>query len=288
MKILVLGSNGQLGHCLFDEFAYLNYNVSFFTKQMLDVTDFCSTKKNIYLIQPDILINATGFTAVEEAEKNPCKANLINNLAVANIAEICQQINCTLIHFSTDYVFNGELKEAYTEDSPTDPLNVYGETKLLGELAIHSCSRDYLIIRTSWLFSKLNNNFVNKILLMGEKSTAIDVINDQFGCPTYAPDLAKTVITIIPRLIRHKPIGIFHYAGNRSCSWAEFARVILEEAFVRKKIEHPATINPVSSVQYGTNAQRPANSTLDSSKIQKIFGCLPSNWNNGINEILKS
>lgn len=285
MKILVLGSNGQLGRCLNDQLKITDHEVIYTHRESLDISDFESTNKKILNIYPDIIINATAYTAVDEAEKDKKMADLINHLAVKNIANICTQIGCWLIHISTDYVFDGNSNTPYKEDDKTNPQSIYGETKLKGEMVIQSSGCKYIIVRTAWIFSEHRNNFLKTMLELGEERDEISIIADQIGCPTYAQDIARSINKIINKLDLKEGSCIYHFCGDRSCSWYEFASIIFDQA-KEINIKVPSTINPIQTSDFPTPAKRPLFSVLDCSRINNDFGIHSSNWHNGIKEVL--
>ena len=287
MKILVIGSNGQLGKCLKDQFKNETYDVTFSTREEIDITDFEKTKLYINSISPNIIVNACAYTDVDKAENNRLEANLVNNLAVDNIANICNEIGCWLIHISTDYVFDGASQESYKEDDIKNPLSVYGDTKLKGEKAIESSNCKYIIIRTAWVFSEYGNNFMKKMIDLGKENIKKKIIDDQIGCPTYAQDIAKVILHIIPKLIHDESIkGVYHYCGNLPCSWYEFAKEIFFEAN-KLGISTPKTLIPIKTIDFSASARRPENSVMQTSKIQEKFEIKPSNWKSRIEDTLK-
>ena len=194
MKILVLGCKGQLGRCLNDQLKNTHHEVIYTSREQIDIANFEQTKNQILKNSPDIIINATAYTAVDKAEEDQKNAKLINHLAVKNIAHICNQQGCWLIHVSTDYVFDGKAKIPYKEVDETNPQGVYGETKLKGELAIRSSGCKHIIIRTAWVFSEYGNNFLKTMLRLGAERDELSIVGDQVGCPTYAQDIAKAIV----------------------------------------------------------------------------------------------
>lgn len=285
MKILVLGCKGQLGKCLNDQLNNSTHEVIYTSRDQIDIVDFNETKSRILDIFPDLIINATAYTAVDEAEKDQKTANLINHLAIKNIADICSQQGCWLIHVSTDYVFDGNTKIPYTEDDKTNPQSVYGKTKLEGESAIQASGCKYIIIRTSWVYSEYGNNFLKTMLRLGADRDELSIVGDQIGCPTYAQDIARSIVKILTKLKSVEYNGIYHYCGNQPCSWYDFANAI----FNQKKINNlktPNTINSIETSAYPTPAKRPAFSVLNCSRIENDFGIHPSNWHYGIEQVI--
>ena len=289
MRILVLGSEGQLGRCLRDQINEEEYNIKFISRQNLDITNSKDTKTFLVNYQPDLIINAAAYTAVDDAEENLKSANLINHSAVANIANLCKILNCKLIHFSTDYVFDGSSTIPYKENDLTNPKTIYGISKLNGELAVQSSNCDYIILRTSWVFSEYGKNFLKTILKIGLENDELNIVSDQIGCPTYAQDIAKVIVIIMSQLdLKAFNSGIFHYCGDKSCSWYDFAKIILNKAKRMDLIKKTASINSIETKEYVTRAIRPKYSVLNCSKIQSIYGISPSNWHEGIDSCLDS
>ena len=288
MKILVLGCKGQLGRCLRDQLINTGFAIFYTSREQIDIADFEATKNQIIDISPDVVINATAYTAVDKAEGDQHSADLINHLAVANISEICSKLDCWLVHVSTDYVFDGTSDMPYKEDDRTNPQSVYGETKLKGELAIQSSGCKYLIIRTAWVFSEYGENFLKTMLRLGAVRNELSIVGDQIGCPTYAQDIAKAIVTIIHQIDEENLVsGTFHYCGDELCSWYEFARVIFEEARI-SGLQTPGKIHLIHTSDYPTAAERPVYSALDCDKIRNTFGIKTSDWKLGIKNVVSS
>jgi dTDP-4-dehydrorhamnose reductase len=288
MKILVLGCKGQLGRCLKDQLVNTDSAVVYTAREQIDVADFEGTKNQILEIRPDVVINATAYTAVDKAEEDQHTADLINHLAVANISDICSQLDCWLVHVSTDYVFDGTSNMPYKEDDQTNPQGVYGETKLKGELAIQSSGCKYLIIRTAWVFSEYGDNFLKTMLRLGAVRDELNIVGDQIGCPTYAQDIAKAIVTMMTQLNEESSAsGTFHYCGDQLCSWYEFARVIFEEARM-SGLQTPGLIHSIQTSDYPTVAERPGYSALDCHKIRNTFGVNTSDWKLGVKNVVSN
>jgi dTDP-4-dehydrorhamnose reductase len=286
MKILVLGSKGQLGQCLNDQLAITEHDVVYTSRGKIDIAEFEVTKTQILKISPDIVINATAYTAVDKAEEEHQVAERINHLAVANIASICKQLDCWLIHVSTDYVFDGNSEVPYKEDNPTNPQGVYGGSKLKGEAAIESSGCKYLIIRTAWVYSEYGNNFLKTMLRLGADRDELSIVGDQIGCPTYAQDIAKSIVSILSCLdLKDSSSGIYHYCGDEPCSWYDFARAIFLEAEVQG-LKTPSYVKSITTADYPTPAIRPAYSVLDCTKIESVFDVTRSNWRDGIKIVI--
>ena len=269
-KILVSGSNGQLGSEL-QEIAsqFKAFQFVFFSRAELSITDRAALEKMFILHRPSYFINCAAYTAVDKAEKEKEIAEEINGHAVGAIATLCSQYDCRLIHISTDYVFNGKASTPLKEDDPVDPVNAYGDSKLMGErLAMQHTGA--VIIRTSWVYSKYGNNFVKTMKrLMGEKES-ISVVNDQVGSPTYAADLAAAIMEIITSG-KWEP-GIYNYSNSGVISWFDFANEI------KTLLHSTCKILPISTAQFPTPAKRPAYSVLDKSKIKKVYNITTRDW----------
>jgi dTDP-4-dehydrorhamnose reductase len=286
MKILVLGCNGQLGQCLKDQLRNTGHTVVYASRDQIDVTDFQATANKIVHMKPDFLINASAYTAVDKAEEEQEAANIINCLAISNVANICSELGCWLIHVSTDYVFDGESSSPYRENDLTAPQSVYGQTKLGGERAIQSSGCNYLIIRTAWVFSEYGSNFLKTMLRLGNERDELSIVGDQIGCPTYAQDIAKSIVSILSCLdLKGSSSGIYHYCGDEPCSWYEFARAIFLEAEVHG-LKTPSYVKSITTADYPTPAIRPAYSVLDCSKIESCFDVTRSNWRDGIKVVM--
>jgi dTDP-4-dehydrorhamnose reductase len=263
-KILVTGSNGQLGSELRELSLYQDQYEWIFTDwKELDLSDLQNLADNITAISPDIVINCAAYTAVDKAESEIELADILNHKAVAIMAKWTFANNCKFIHVSTDYVFDGTSNIALDEDAPTAPINVYGITKLAGELACRKENPESIIIRTSWVYSSFGANFVKTMSrLMKEKDT-LTVVNDQIGSPTYAGDLAQAILDILNH--SNWQAGIYNYSNEGEISWYEFALAI------QKIGAFECRVSGISSSQYSTPAKRPAFSLLDKSKIKATY-----------------
>jgi dTDP-4-dehydrorhamnose reductase len=277
MRILVFGSSGQVGLCLRDELLDFEHEVIFLSSADVDITDKHETQSQIELFDPDIVINAAAYTAVDKSEEEIGIAEAVNATAVDTIAKICERVDAVLIHISTDYVFDGEANQPYSESSPTNPMGAYGRTKLLGEYAVEASGCKFIIIRTSWLFSKYGNNFLKTMLRIGSSKETIKVVSNEFGCPTYAPDLAKAILGTFESIkMTDFESGIYHFSGQLICSWYEFAEKIFSEAKIYD-LKTPKFVIPIKSEEYPTLANRPAYSVLDNTKFITKFGNICSN-----------
>jgi dTDP-4-dehydrorhamnose reductase len=264
-KILVTGANGQLG----SELWVLGQNLSefewvFADRSQITLDDLSLLNNQLDLIKPNLIINCGAYTAVDKAESEEGLANTINNLAVGVLASWSASNNVKLIHVSTDYVFDGNSEVALDESAPTNPINVYGATKLLGEQLCLQNHPEAIIIRTSWVYSSFGNNFVKTMSRLMQERDSLNVVNDQIGSPTYAADLAQAVITIINHSKWQS--GIYNFSNEGEISWYEFALAIKEIGGFE------CEVNGIPSSAYPTPAKRPAYSLLDKAKIKSTFG----------------
>ena len=254
-KVLVTGANGQLGQCL--KKIAPNYNeLTFVFKNSKDLDITNKDQMNSFFAEDDFdfCINCAAYTNVEQAEKTPDIAYEVNAEGVKNLALLCRENDTFLIHISTDYVFDGEKKEPYTVDDIPNPINEYGKSKLLGEKYIEEIMKDYLIIRTSWLYSEFGKNFYTTILSKAKAGENLSVTDEQLGCPTNANNLA---LHIVEKLTQNNNFGIDHFTDNYSCTWFEFAKKILLENNLTDKVQLEKVKN------YRTFARRPKNSVLN-------------------------
>jgi len=292
MKILVTGKNGQLGQSikrLLDEKCFANhssFSFIFTGREELNLETLESIQSYFVRNDIDIIINCAAYTKVDQAEEDQIQANLINHNAVRELAKISKKSKIKLIHISTDFVFNGHKKEPYTEDDKTSPINIYGKTKLAGELAIISTMPfNSIIIRTGWVYSEFGNNFVKTILNLATKSNTLDIVSDQIGTPTYAYDLAYSILHIVSSekfLQNEKPTAIFHYSNEGKSSWYEFAKEIISIAGIN------CHINPIKTEDYPLPAKRPKYSILSKKKISQEYALSIPHWKNALKDCLKN
>jgi dTDP-4-dehydrorhamnose reductase len=274
VKIVVSGSNGQLGSEL-QELAsqYKDLQFIFLSRADLSITDSAALNNIFSIHKPSYFINCAAYTAVDKAEIETDLAGEINGKAVGAIATLCRENGCRLIHISTDYVFNGESGRPLKEDDHVDPVNAYGETKLMGErLALQNT--DALIIRTSWVYSRYGNNFVKTMKRLMAEKESINVVHDQVGSPTYAADLAEAILVII-NSGKWVP-GIYHYSNSGVISWFEFASEII------KQLHSNCVVSPITTEQFPTPAKRPAYSVLDKTKIQTDYPIVIKDWKDSL------
>lgn len=276
MNILVTGSAGQLGHSIRDIAADSANHYIFTDVTELDITDKSAIIRMMETENINLVINCAAYTNVDKAEDDFDTANLINNTAVRNLAESCKQYGATFIHVSTDYVFDGSSNIPYTEDMPLAPLGVYGVTKLHGEQAVLESGCDYIIIRTSWLYSEYGKNFVKTMMMLTEERETLNVVFDQAGTPTYAGDLARAIYDIVENNKYKGNNGIYHFSNEGVCSWYDFARAISELARTE------CNIRPCHSNEFPSKVNRPHYSVLDKTKIKSTFGLTIPYWKDSL------
>ncbi|MDG1818291.1 MAG: dTDP-4-dehydrorhamnose reductase [Porticoccaceae bacterium] len=289
MKVLVLGANGQLGRCLADQLADTNHSVTLASRAEIDLSNLEATRAALVSLQADVVINASAYTAVDKAEDETEQANLINNLAVGNVANVCADIGAVLVHVSTDYVFDGEATIPYGEAAATNPQGVYGQTKLLGEQAVQASGCKHLIIRTAWVFSEYGNNFLKTMLRLAEGRDSLSIVSDQVGCPTYAQDIAKAIVKILAGIeSNNQSWGLYHFCGDQSTTWFGFADAIFEQAAAADLIASGPALTPISTAEFPTPAKRPAFSALDSGKIMNDWAVQSSDWMSAIKVVIST
>lgn len=283
MKILLLGKNGQVGWELQRSLAPLGEVISLDRNGLNQWCGDLSKPDQIYQtivdIAPNVVVNASAYTAVDLAETEQDMANLINYVAVGKIAEACAQIKALLVHYSTDYVFDGEGTSIFNETDVLKPLNAYGQTKALGEQAIQNAQCNYLIFRTSWVFAQKGKNFLKTMLTLSQQREELSVIDDQIGAPTSAELIADVSAHAIVQTLRDQTkIGIYHLVASGETSWFEYANYLFEQAKnlgVNLAIQQ---VNPIPTAAYPTPAKRPHNSRLNNQKIQHAFQIYLPDW----------
>lgn len=280
MKIVVIGKNGQLS----SEFRYLkeaDQNWKFLSSRDLDITNKFNVLNYFELYPCDIIINCAAYTNVDKAEDELDDCYLLNKNSVQNLIEACKLNNSKLIHFSTDYVFDGNKSTPYFEDEIPNPIGVYGKSKLAGEIVVKKSSVKSIIIRTSWLYSRFGNNFVKTMIKLGNNQNTIGVVNDQVGSPTYAGDLVMVVLKILKSHNYNWTTGdIFNVSNEGSCSWYEFA----DEIF--KLTNQKINLNKLTASDYKTKAKRPNFSLLSKEKISNEFNIKISDWRSSLKIML--
>jgi len=283
-KILVTGSNGQLGSEIRAMASVMpRFNFLFHDVDTLDITDLKSLTAFFEKHRPNYIVNCAAFTAVDKAETDIEKAYLINDKAVENLAKIAIQFNARIIHGSTDYVFDGINHRPYIETDATNPVSVYGKSKLAGERHLEKLE-NAIIIRTAWLYSSFGNNFAKTVIHLGKERQELRMICDQVGTPTYAADLSNAIVQIIIKSVENTNgfiPGIYHYSNEGACSWYDFASEIISQCDISCKVF------PIETKDYPTPAIRPPYSVFNKSKIKTTFDIEIPWWKDSLKICLK-
>ncbi len=294
-KILLTGVNGQVGHALQKKLA--NYQVFALNRDQLDLSDKDAIRRVVQTIQPDLIINPAAYTAVDKAESEPDLAYAINAIAPQVLAEEAAKINAALIHFSTDYVYDGSKIESYVETDVVNPLSVYGKSKLAGELAINAVGLPHLILRTSWVYGAYGKNFLKTIIRLAGERESLRIVADQFGAPTSSESIADAVIELLNTWQPHdaNQTGIYHFTNQGKTSWHGFSSKIVNEynclaaskslQMLKANVEN---IEPITTADYPTPAARPANSTLSNQKLKQVFNVALPSWQQGLQQVMQS
>jgi len=280
IKILVTGAESQLGKSL-RMMPHPDFDVTFKSKYTLDITNKKTVKNFFKENSFDYCLNFAAYTNVNQAEVDKKTCFDVNVKGVANLAKAAKKNNLTLVHISTDYVFDGKKNKAYIEEDETNPLNVYGASKLMGEEIIRQYLKEYLIVRTSWLYSKFNRNFVKTVLELSKTQKKLKLVDDQTGTPTYAPDLVQFLLFMI-QAIEDNPkknyFGTYHFSNKGKASWYEFGLKILSYAGIDKKIK------PINSARFESRVVRPEYSVLSKKKIKQLFDYKPRKWDDALKD----
>ncbi len=288
MKILVIGSKGQLGHELLIQGNNSGYEILPADLPDLDITDKTQVKHWLERFQPSFVVNAAAYTNVDKAETEQNFAFAVNRDGPANLAEACAKFEIPLIHISTDFIFDGKKSSPYIESDPVSPLSVYGKSKQEGENEVRSRLKKHIILRTAWLYGVHGQNFVKTMLRLGREKEVISVVSDQFGSPTSAADLAEAVLQIISRIKYSDNInwGTYHYCGHGITTWHVFAKEIINLAKHYIPIK-TITVKPISTAEYPTKATRPCFSALDCNLIKKNFGINIKPWQDSLKTVIR-
>ncbi|MCM2306964.1 MAG: dTDP-4-dehydrorhamnose reductase [Sulfuritalea sp.] len=287
MRILLTGAAGQLGRELKRSLACLGEVIAR-DRQQLDLAQAEALRAAVRAAAPTVIVNAAAYTAVDKAETEPAVADAINALAPAILAEEARRLGALLIHYSTDYVFDGRKAAPYTEDDAPNPLAAYGHSKLAGELAIAASACRHLIFRTSWVYGLHGANFMKTMLRLGRRSCEtgeeLRVVDDQFGAPTWTRHLADATALILAR--REIPDGLYHLAGAGETSWHDYAEAIFAEAQRNGLMDKSPVLRRIASANYPLPAPRPANSRLDCAKFRRDFDLALPDWRTGLADCL--
>jgi dTDP-4-dehydrorhamnose reductase len=287
MKLLVIGANGQLGWEFCRQGKNQGINVLGLDLPDFDITEPSEVKKAVGQAGVSLVINASAYTAVDTAESEPEVAFAVNRDGAAYLATSCDEIGIPLIHISTDYVFDGSKKSPYLETEPVSPLGIYGKSKAAGETEIRNILKQHIIIRTAWLYGLHGHNFVKTMLRLGKEKEILSVVADQYGCPTYAADLADAILMIATQISEKHDItwGTYHYCGKGVTSWHDFAQEIFDLANRYDKFQVKGLI-PITTSEYPTSAKRPENSSMDCSLITRNFGISLRPWQESLADMV--
>lgn len=285
-KFLITGANGQVGYCLTQQLQG-KHEILAVDRDELDITNQSAVKQAVENFCPDVIINAAAHTAVDRAETEVELSEAINVKGPQYLAEAANSVGAAILHISTDYVFDGQRSGKYKESDTTDPQGVYGRTKLEGERAVAAANDKFIVLRTAWVFGEHGNNFVKTMLRLAKTRDTLGVVADQVGGPTYAGDIARALIQIAKKIINGETVeyGIYHFTGEPYVSWCDFSKAIFAEAISQNVLEKAPLVNAITTADYPTPAKRPANSCLDLTKIQQVFGIQPSDWQTALKNI---
>ncbi len=288
MKVLMIGSRGQLGHELQRQWRRAETDQTAVDYEDLDITSPGQLRDAFADIRPGLVINAAAYTAVDKAESEIDRAFAVNHDGAAYLAENCAETNIPLIHVSTDFVFDGQKRSPYTEDDPATPLSVYGRSKAAGEEAVRARAGRHLIVRTAWLYGAHGHNFVKTILRLAGEREELSVVADQFGSPTSAADLAGALLKLVDEIeIRNDiPWGTYHYCGRGVTTWHGFAEKIVELARQYGPVK-TRTVKAIPTSEYPTPAERPPYSALDCSRIRDAFGIEQIPWQTSLADVIR-
>ena len=283
MKLLISGANGQLGLALTRRLSG-EHDVLALGRDEFDLADANACRETLKREQPDVLLNCAAYTAVDRAESEPALAHAINAEGPAHLARACNDHGIFLVHFSTDYVFDGLATRPYVETDATAPTSVYGSSKLLGETRVAELSPEHLILRLSWVYGNDGANFYKTMLRLAQDRPLLRVVADQRGVPNYTADLADAVACALNRPLAElrQRSGLYHLSCRGVTSWRDFAHAIIEGAV----LHHPVTVEPILTSEYPTVATRPAYSALDASRFAASFGWVAPDWQNGLRRCL--
>lgn len=287
MRILLTGKNGQLGRCFQDVVANSSHDLYAFDSAELNITSVEQVSAMVAEVKPDIVVNAAAYTAVDKAETDQEAAYAVNELGIKHLAQAAESLGVPVIHVSTDYVFDGLAVEPYKPSDDTAPQGVYGASKLAGEQALADVATRYLVLRTAWVFSEYGNNFVKTMLRLASERDALSVVADQYGCPTYAGDLAQAILSLCDQYDQTGELawGVYHYCGDMPTSWHGFARTIFAKGLQLGLLEASPQLTAISSEQYPTPAKRPEYSVLDTSTLAEL-GVQPSDWLTALDTVM--
>jgi dTDP-4-dehydrorhamnose reductase len=288
MTVLIIGATGQLGTELCSRSKAHAHNIVAVNHNELDITNETSIKAFVAHVKPTVIINAAAYTAVDRAETDSATAFSVNRDGPLYLARACAKANIPLLHISTDYVFDGKKPTPYLETDIPNPLCVYGQSKLEGEVAVATALDKHITLRLAWVFSATGNNFVRTILRLAKERDELSIVADQTGAPTWAGDIAEVLLEIVDRIRQGKAItwGLYHYSGSPVTTWHAFAETICERAIELGILEKKPFIKPISTSEYPTAAKRPQHSVLACAHIKKELLISQTDWREGLRKVL--
>jgi len=288
MKVLITGANGQVGCELAAIARQLEIDHVSYNRAQLDITDTKAIQAVVDEQRPDVVINAAAYTAVDAAENDSDAAFSVNRDGVENLALSCRSSDIPLLHISTDFVFDGKKAGAYKEDDQTNPLSVYGASKLAGEDVLRQTWQKYIILRTSWVYGAQGNNFVKTMLRLMRERDQLSVVDDQWGCPTSAQSIAATLLAIASAVVEKgvEAWGVYHFCSSGRTNWYVFAKEILRLASEKEFLG--ISMTPISSEQWASPAARPKNSELSTKKLERTFGIEIEPWQDPLSSVISS
>lgn len=290
MRILVIGAKGQVGWELTRRASRLGHDMLGWDVAELDITDAAAVDRELTASGAEVVINAAAYTAVDRAEQEPALAFAVNRDGPAHLAAACARLNIPLLHISTDYVYDGAKPGPYVEDDPTGPLGVYGTSKLAGDEAVRQLLPRHLILRVSWVFGVHGHNFVKTILRLAREREELRVVADQYGCPTFAGDIADVLLELAGRVAEidaRDAWGVYHYRSEPATTWHGFASAIVAMAREREPLS-VHTVTAIATTDYPLPSARPVNSVLDCARLAARFGIQPRPWQAGLAALLAS
>ncbi|HDZ08724.1 dTDP-4-dehydrorhamnose reductase [Pseudohongiella sp.] len=283
-KIVLLGANGQLGQTLQQHFKTMDCELLALGRDTLDISDETALRKTLGELAPDVIINAAAYTAVDQAETDDLDARAANAAGPKHLARWVKEQNSWLLHLSTDFVFSGRNHRPYTPDDQTDPLSIYGRTKLEGELHVRYLARDNsLVLRTSWVYSQYGRNFLTTMLRLMAEKDSLNVVDDQIGTPSSTLGLARCIAAAVDK----RPVGILHWTDAGVASWYDFAVAIQDEAIKQGLLAKAIPIHPIPTTAYPTPARRPSFSVLDKTATMAVLDCQPQHWRRELVHVIK-
>ena len=288
LKVLITGAKGQVGSELIKAVPE-GFTVIGLGSSELDISNQAAVKAAMAKHQPNLIINAAAYTAVDKAETEIEKAYAVNEQGVAWLAVAANEADIPLFHISTDYIFDGRATAPYKETDPTNPQSIYGASKLAGEKLLAKTLNKHIILRTSWVFGAVGNNFVKTMLRLGKERDELAVVADQQGCPTSARSIAEVLWQLTEMYFKQKDLawGVYHFSNSPACTWHEFANEIFNQAVVEGLLDKAPVVNAITTLDYPTPAKRPAWSVLEISKLEALLGKQLASWKPELNQVLQ-